>query len=144
MQIANSGDFYGFLALFNCGKFRCREISFATAILYFIQKKQNYCAKKNIIKKVTPNKNSFFYHISLKNSYPGILSFFIRTFCNHFACLKFNNFDPLWLGIFIHHFSLLFLASKKALSSEFLKDPYNAWWVIIAAAFFTELRYAFL
>ena len=107
-------------------------------------KKTKLLCKKNIIKKVTPNKNSFFYHISLKNSYPGILSFFIRTFCNHFACLKFNNFDPLWLGIFIHHFSLLFLASKKALSSEFLKDPYNAWWVIIAAAFFTELRYAFL
>ena len=144
MQIANSGDFYGFWLCSVVENFAIVRFHLLPPFYNLYKKNKIIVQKKISSKKSRPIKTAFSIIFPSKTH--------ILVFCHFSSALFATTLLALNLIISIHFdlaflfiiFLCFFLASKKALSSEFLKDPYNAWWVIIAAAFFTELRYAFL
>ena len=119
---------------------------FLLAPLYALYK-ENFLilwARKNIIKKATLNKNALFYRLTNKNSLLVALSFVIALFASASIALNLMYASHLDLAFLFLGFPLLFLLSKKALATQFRKNPYNTLRVVLVAAFFTAFFYALL
>lgn len=101
-------------------------------------------ARKNIIKKATLNKNAFFYKLTRKNTYLGFLSFFLALFALLSLTLNLMYANVLDLAFLLLLFPLLFLLVKKALRSQFRKNPYNTLRVVLVSALLTSFFYSFL